>query len=103
LFGPYALDLTGFRAVLLFLQQNQKQYVVHVLAYLPRLDLAVKSNSKSGCAFGNNMKHFQEILKLLVDYMYVAYGTIEVNNPIITNHNLRLCGMTNWELGSAVE
>jgi hypothetical protein len=26
-----------------------------------------------------------------------------VNNPIITNHNLRLCGMTNWELGSAVE
>jgi hypothetical protein len=92
--------LTGFKAVLLFLQQNQESNVVRVLAYLPRLDLAVKSNNKSGCAFGNNMEHFQEILKLLV---YVCYGMAEVNSPIITNHNRRLCRMTNWELGSSVE
>jgi hypothetical protein len=51
--------LIGFQALLLLLQQNQKYEIVHILAYLPHLDMAVKPNGKSGPVSGNNMDRFQ--------------------------------------------
>jgi hypothetical protein len=38
---PFTLGITGFQVVLLLLQQNRKYKVVHILAYLPHLDIAV--------------------------------------------------------------
>jgi hypothetical protein len=40
--------LIEFPAILLLLQQNQKYKVVYILSYVPRLDIAVRSNGKSG-------------------------------------------------------
>jgi hypothetical protein len=34
--------LIGFQAVLLLLQENGKYEVIHILAYLPHLDMAVR-------------------------------------------------------------
>jgi hypothetical protein len=55
----YALGLIGFQAVLLLLQQNRKYKVVHILAYLPRLDIAVRPNGVSGRVSGNGITRFQ--------------------------------------------
>jgi hypothetical protein len=44
---------------MLLLQQNQKYKNVHILAYSPCLDMAVKPNGKSGPVLGNNMDHSQ--------------------------------------------
>jgi hypothetical protein len=50
--------LIGFQAVLLLLQQNPK-YEVHIVAYLPRLDTAVRPNDKSARVSGNSMDLLQ--------------------------------------------
>jgi hypothetical protein len=50
--------LIGFQVALLLLQQNRK-YEVHILAILPRLDMAVTGNAKSGRAPGSSMDNFQ--------------------------------------------
>jgi hypothetical protein len=38
---------------------DRKYKVVHVLAYLPSLDIAVRPNNKSGLVSGNSMDNFQ--------------------------------------------
>jgi hypothetical protein len=43
--------------LLLLLQQNRKYKVVNTLAYLPRLDIAMRPNNKSGLVSGNSMDH----------------------------------------------
>jgi hypothetical protein len=59
LLRPYARGLTGFEVVLLLLQQNRKYEVVHPLAYLPRLGIAVRPNGEFGRVSGNSTDHFQ--------------------------------------------
>jgi hypothetical protein len=59
LLQPYALPLICFQAVLLLLQQNRKYKVVHILAYLPRLDTTVIPYAKSDRVPGSSMDHFQ--------------------------------------------
>jgi hypothetical protein len=53
------LGLIGFQAALLLLARNRKHKFVHILAYLPRFDTAVRPNGKSGRVSGNNMDHFR--------------------------------------------
>jgi hypothetical protein len=48
----HTVRLIGFQAVMLLLQQNRKSKVVHILAYVPRLDIAVRTNGKSGRVSG---------------------------------------------------
>jgi hypothetical protein len=58
LLRTYTLGLTVFKPLLLF-QQNRKSKIVNILAYLPRLDIAIRPNGKSGRISGNNTDHFQ--------------------------------------------
>jgi hypothetical protein len=46
-----------FQAFLLFLQHNRKFKVVSILVYLPRLDIVLRPNGKSGCLSGNSMDY----------------------------------------------
>jgi hypothetical protein len=62
LLWPYALDLIGFKAVLKLLQQIKKYKVVYILAYLPRLELVVSPDGKSGLVSGNSMDHFEMVV-----------------------------------------
>jgi hypothetical protein len=54
LLRPYTLGFTDFKAVLLLQHRNKKYEVVHILAYLPPLDAAVRSNGKSNSVFENS-------------------------------------------------
>jgi hypothetical protein len=62
LLSPHSLGVTGFQADLLQLQQNCKDKVDHILAYLPRLDTAMSPSGKSGHASQNNMDYFQVVI-----------------------------------------
>jgi hypothetical protein len=59
LLQPYTLGLIGFQVIPLLIQQNGKYKIIHFLAYLSRLDIAVNPNGKSGCVSGISMDHFQ--------------------------------------------
>jgi hypothetical protein len=54
--------LTGFQVILFLLQQNQKYKVIHILADLPHLGIAVRSNGKSGSVSQDSMAHFQVVI-----------------------------------------
>jgi hypothetical protein len=48
LLWPLTLGFVVFQTVLFFIQQNLKYNVLHIQAYLPRLDIAVRPNGKFG-------------------------------------------------------
>jgi hypothetical protein len=57
LLRSYKVGLIGFKAVLLLLRQNLKYKAVHILAYLPCLNIAVRQNGTSGRVSVNSMNH----------------------------------------------
>jgi hypothetical protein len=58
LLRPYTIGLIGFQAILLF-HKTGKCKLVYNVAYLSRLDRAVRPNGKSGRVSGNSMDHLQ--------------------------------------------
>jgi hypothetical protein len=59
LLRPYTFGLIGFQAIWFLLRQNRQYEVVHILAYLPRVDMGVRASGKFDCVSGNSMDHFQ--------------------------------------------
>jgi hypothetical protein len=59
LIRPNSPGFIGFQTIFLFFQQNRKFKVVYILAYLPRLDKAVRPSGKFDRVSGNSMDHFQ--------------------------------------------
>jgi hypothetical protein len=55
--------LIDFQAVLL-LEQIKIYKVVRIMAYLPRLDVAVRPNGKFAFVSKNSMYHFQVVISL---------------------------------------
>jgi hypothetical protein len=54
------LSMIDFHAF--FFQQNQKYKVVHILAYLSRLDTVARQNGKYDHILRNSMKLFQIVI-----------------------------------------
>jgi hypothetical protein len=52
----------GFQVVLLLIQQDRKYEDVHTLAYLLRMDIAVRQNGKSSHVSGNGTDHFHIVI-----------------------------------------